>query len=555
MDSKEFIDKTRATELNDSANNLGVASIHGDLYVGGISGINAGDIEYSYVGGALIGGRDFVGGVAGLTLGEGNIKNTYVFAEIAIKDDGGVKITAANDKTSLTTYEIAPSGFDAATVFYAPLLNSATSDTWVPGDVEAPMIPEFTSDDLAIVGDHFSDSGALTWQTGLVTGVDITLDTISVQYNSTTTLDYTVTPSNAPDTFTTWTSSDDSIVQIVAPGVIKAKAVGVATVTVTTRDGGFTDTIEVTVEDYTQITSVTVSSDEFTLPEPNNSDDRPDIAIGTIITFNADILPTDATYQNFTLSSSNSRAEVDGHTVTFVYGNTGPGKVSITVTFEDGSVTPLEYRFNTFESDQVIDADSATVTSDDFTLPEANNSDDRPLIGIGTTITFNVQVLPETATNQGYTITTSNSRATVDGDTVTFVYGDTGPGKVSVYVTFDDPNLEELNFRFETFEPIDATSYTVTTDGLTLPEPNNSDDRPNVDIGTTVTFTVSVLPIDASYPGYTITTSNSRATVDGDTVTFVYGDTGPGKVSVYITFDDPNLGELNYRFTTVDPTA
>ncbi|QWB96221.1 hypothetical protein KHQ89_01900 [Mycoplasmatota bacterium] len=80
MSSKEFIDKSMATALDDSANNLGVASIHGDLYVGGITGINAGTITDTYVGGALIGGRDYVGGVAGLTLDGGEISQTYVFA-------------------------------------------------------------------------------------------------------------------------------------------------------------------------------------------------------------------------------------------------------------------------------------------------------------------------------------------------------------------------------------------------------------------------------------------------------------------------------------------
>ncbi len=90
LDRKEFIDKTRAEELDDSANNLGVASIFGDLYVGGIAGINAGQIDSVYVGGALIGGRDFVGGITGETRGSGYISNSYVFAEIAIKDEGGV---------------------------------------------------------------------------------------------------------------------------------------------------------------------------------------------------------------------------------------------------------------------------------------------------------------------------------------------------------------------------------------------------------------------------------------------------------------------------------
>ena len=37
-------------------------------------------------------------------------------------------------------------------------------------------------------------------------------------------------------------------------------------------------------------------------------------------------------------------------------------------------------------------------------------------------------------------------------------------------------------------------------------------------------------------------------------ITFVYGNTGPGRVSVYVTFEDATIGELNFRFTTIDNT-
>ncbi|MCF7926997.1 MAG: Ig-like domain-containing protein [Candidatus Izimaplasma sp.] len=551
---KEFIDKTRSAELQDKANNLGVASIHGDLYVGGIAGINAGTITNAYVGGALIGGRDFVGGITGLTLGNGNISNSYVFAEIAIKDEGGVKITEPNAKTTVTTYDIAPDGFDAATTLYKPLINSETQNVWIPGDLAEPTLPVFDTTDLAVVGNAFADNGLLIWQSGVVTDVDIVMDNKVINHGETTDVEYTISPTNAPDTFTTWTSSDESVVEIVGTGTIKGVGAGTATITVTTRDGGFTDTVEVTVEDYTKIDEVTVTTAEMTLPEPNNSDDRPMVSLGTMLTFSVDILPEDADYQNFTLSSSNSRAQVDGNVVTFVYGNTGPGRVSITVNFEDTSVAPLEFRFETFETEADIPIENVVVTADEMAMPTANDSEDRPLVAIGDTLTLTVDILPTNASNQNYTITTSNSRAEVNGNVITFVYGNTGPGRVSVYVNFEDPAIGQLNFRFETFEEVSITDVIITADNVVMPEPNNSDDRPTVDIGTTITIDVVIMPADATNQNYTITTSNSRAEADGHTVTFVYGNTGPGRVSVYITFEDPAIGELNYRFRTQEST-
>ncbi len=557
LESKEFIDKSRAEELLDSAANLGVASISGDMYVGGISGINAGIITNVYVGGAVIGGRDYIGGITGLTLENGTITNSYVFAEIAVKDENGLKVTEASAKTTLSTYEIAPSGFETTSTVYKALLNSLTDETWVPGDYDSPKLPIFDSEDLAKVGNQFAETGVLKWQAGLVTAVNITLDNLIIAHGSIASIEYIVSPTNAPDTYTIWTSSDDSIVQIVGEGSIKGVSPGTATITVTTRDGGYTDTLLVTVEDYVKIESVTVTAAEITLPEANNIEDRQLIDIGMTVTLTVEILPLEAAYQNYVITTSNSRAIANGNVVTFVYGDTGPGLVSIYITFEDSSVEELNYRFTTVEPLVSVPIESVTVTADEFTLPEANNDTDRLTVVIGQTATINVtDILPSNATNKAFSVTTSNSRATVDGNVVTFVYGDTGPGLVSIYVTFEDSAIGELNYRFTTIEAVSITSVTVTADEFTLPEANNDTDRLTVVIGDTATINVTdILPANASNQNYTITTSNSRATVDGNVVTFVYGLTGPGLVSIYVTFEDPAIGELNYRFTTTEPVV
>jgi len=307
------------------------------------------------------------------------------------------------------------------------------------------------------------------------------------------------------------------------------------------------------------IESVTVTADSLTLPEPNNSEVRDQVEINTVVVFTIDVLPLDADYQGFTLSSSNSRATVDGHTVTFVYGNTGPGNVSITVTFEDASVASLEYRFLTIPATvEVIPITSVTVTADTVTLPNVNDSLDRLPVDIGTVATFVVDILPTTATNQNYTVTTSNSRATVEGNVVTFVWGNTGPGSVSVRILFEDTTIGVaglLEYRFTTVEVIPIVSVTVTADTLTLPNVNDSANRIPVAIGTIVTLTINILPTDATHQNYTVTTSNSRATAEGNVVTFVYGLTGPGSVSIKILFEDTTVGInglLEYRFTTTE---
>jgi hypothetical protein len=99
------------------------------------------------------------------------------------------------------------------------------------------------------------------------------------------------------------------------------------------------------------ISSVTVTSNEITMPNVNDAASRPQVTIGTVITLIIDILPENATNKNYTITVSNSRAQVNGHQVTFVLGS-GVGSVSIRVTFEDTSVGInglLEYRFSTIQ--------------------------------------------------------------------------------------------------------------------------------------------------------------------------------------------------------------
>lgn len=565
LSMKEFIDKSRSAELGDSANNLGVASIHGDLYVGGIAGINNGMIENVYVGGALIAARDFAGGITGLSLAEGMITNAYVFAEVTTKDDGGL-VTTANAKTTATTYEIAPSGFDPDSTVFKRLLNSDSEETWVPGDFAEPKLPMFEAADLAKVGNGFALSGVLLWQTGNVTGVDIVLDEVVLPFGATEQLEYTVSPSTAPDQHTTWTSSDESIVLVHADGTIEGIGEGTATISVTTRDGGFTDTINVTVLDYVHVDSVIVTSPDVTLPTPNNIDDRPEITIGTIIVFELDILPLDAEYPGYTLSSSNSRAVVDGDTVTFVFGATGPGNVSITVTFEDSSVESLEYRFRTVEGEPVdVPITDVTITSPEITLPDANNAEDRDPIEIGTVITLDIDILPINASNQNYLVTTSNSRAEANGNEITFVYGNTGPGSVSVKVIFEDTSVGVnglFEYRFTTVEAeeqIPVTDVLIESPEILLPNVNDITDRMEIEIGTVINLLVTLMPEGANVnTGYTVTTSNSRAQANDHQVTFVTGLTGPGSVSIKVIFDDTTLGNdgvFEFRFTTVEPPA
>lgn len=79
-----------------------------------------------------------------------------------------------------------------------------------------------------------------------VTGVSLDQKSLSLAQGSTATLKATITPSNATNKDVTWSSSDDKVVTV-SNGKVTAKAAGTAIVTVTTKDGGKTDSCSVSV--------------------------------------------------------------------------------------------------------------------------------------------------------------------------------------------------------------------------------------------------------------------------------------------------------------------
>ncbi len=79
-----------------------------------------------------------------------------------------------------------------------------------------------------------------------VTGVSLNKETLVLELEDTDTLIATVEPSDATNKSVTWASSDESVATV-SDGVVSAVAEGDATITVTTVDGDFTATCDVSV--------------------------------------------------------------------------------------------------------------------------------------------------------------------------------------------------------------------------------------------------------------------------------------------------------------------
>ena len=80
-----------------------------------------------------------------------------------------------------------------------------------------------------------------------VTGVSLDQNALTLTEGDTVQLTATVEPANATNKGVTWSSNNEAVATVDANGKVTAVSAGTATITVTTEDGGFTDTCEVTV--------------------------------------------------------------------------------------------------------------------------------------------------------------------------------------------------------------------------------------------------------------------------------------------------------------------
>ena len=154
-----------------------------------------------------------------------------------------------------------------------------------------------------------------------VTGVSLDQDTLELEPGESAILLASVTPADASDPTVSWSSSSDNVATV-TDGVVNALANGIATITVTTADGGITATCDVTVK--TSVTGVSLDHTSLELEKGENA------ALAATIT------PSEATDQSVSWSSSDETIATVANGVVTAVAN---GKATITVTTTDGGIT------------------------------------------------------------------------------------------------------------------------------------------------------------------------------------------------------------------------
>ena len=217
-----------------------------------------------------------------------------------------------------------------------------------------------------------------------VSGVSLNKETTNIILGQTETLIATITPENATNKTVGWSSSDNNIITVDDTGKVTAVNGGTATITVTTQDGNFTDTCEVTV--IVPVTGISLNKTTTS------------INVNETETLVATITPENATNKNITWTSSDETvAKVD---------NTGlvtmlkDGTATITVKTEDGDFTA------SCEITGIIPITNITLDKENVTLNTGKDNQ----------VQLTATIEPENATNKLTTWTTSNAAVATIGE-------------------------------------------------------------------------------------------------------------------------------------------
>ena len=130
-------------------------------------------------------------------------------------------------------------------------------------------------------------------------------------------------PENATNKNVTWTCLDESVATVDPQGNVNAVAPGTTTITATTEDGGFTATCEVTVIDPSVVSAISLNRTALSLIK------------GSSETLSADILPSTASSQGITWSSSNTNVATVSSSGTV----SGINEGMATITAQCGDIT------------------------------------------------------------------------------------------------------------------------------------------------------------------------------------------------------------------------
>lgn len=342
-----------------------------------------------------------------------------------------------------------------------------------------------------------------------VTGIKLSQNKAQLNKWNRLNLKYTITPEDADNKEVVWTSSDPKVARVDNYGSVLALKDGVTTITVKTKDGGFTDTCEVTVGNGGAPQTVKVTYVDIT----NNS---LFLNAGETTQLNVVVKPDNATNKKVEYSTTNANvATVDanglvkavGEGRAYIYAKSADGPSDSVYVYVRKSVTP--------QPPKEVKVTNVSVDRRYLTLEEGEN------------YTLTATVSPADATNKTVNYSSSDSRvATVDangnikavkaGSAYIYAKSVDGPYAYS-YVT--------VKAKAAPQPPADVKVTNITFDTRYL----------RIEAGEKRELRFTVYPYNATDKTLTWTSSNENvATVENGVITAI------GRGSAYITATSSN---------------
>ena len=323
------------------------------------------------------------------------------YAETFAKENDYMFVPLDNPATAIqlnaTKYSIARGKTKQLSATITPL-DSSDQLTWTSSDEDIVTVTDTglikgikvgNATIIAMAGDVVETCDITVYEG--VTGVDLNKTSNEMTVGDTFQLTATVYPEDAANQKISWSSSDEKVATVDKDGLVTAKAYGKATITVTTEDGGYTRSCDITVSPIA-VTGITLNKKTVT------------VGVAESFTLVPTITPENATDKSVTWTSSKPAvATVKDGVITGVSEGTaiviaktvdGAKTASCTVTVKGGATTIAVTGVTLDQTEATLETDS--------------------------TVTLAAQILPENATNKKISWISDNEEvATVENGVVT----------------------------------------------------------------------------------------------------------------------------------------
>ena len=398
---------------------------------------------------------------------------------------------------------------------------------------------------IGIVADNalYLDSIILDWDIP-VSSVSLDNESVQLDLNGDTiaTLNAEVLPDNASNKDVSWTTSNANVVTV-DNGVITAKAVGEATITVTTADGSKTATCNVKVIDSTPLPAgdVTIEKSIFEIATENNWSDAVPFA-----TSEATAVSLDENVSFYTTGTGNNGKYYSGGKNWRLYrANSG----NIIVKASNGYlIKSIILTFTNADQGILLDAEDNVLSSGTSYDVNAESVEYR-VSGEGETkgqirinsiaVTYGVETPPITLSSisvSGQTTSFTKGDTFSFGGTVTATYSDNSTKNVTGSASFTGYDMQETGTQTVTVSYTEDEVAKTTTYQITVNEP-----QPVV---TLCSIAVTTLPTKTNY------TVGETFDSAGLVVTATYSD-GSTKVVTDYTLSTPDMSTVGEKTITV----